>query len=59
MKKAEFVRQLIREETFVTGADVAKDAERCMGENDAGQAAIAEQIRMVEPCRTKKPRDTP
>jgi hypothetical protein len=28
MKKATFVRQLIREEPFVTGADVVKDAER-------------------------------
>jgi hypothetical protein len=32
MKKATFVRQLIREEPFVTGADVVKDAERRMGD---------------------------
>jgi hypothetical protein len=32
MKKATFVRQLIREEPFVTGADVIKDAERRMGD---------------------------
>jgi hypothetical protein len=32
MNKATFVRQLIREEPFVTGADVAKDAERRMGD---------------------------
>jgi hypothetical protein len=32
MKKATFVRQLIREEPFVTGADVVKDAARRMGD---------------------------
>ena len=32
MKKATFVRQLIREEPFVSGADVLKDAERRMGD---------------------------
>ena len=32
MKKATFVRQLIREEPFVTGADVVKDAQRRMGD---------------------------
>jgi hypothetical protein len=32
MKKATFVRRLIREEPFETGADVARDAERRMGD---------------------------
>jgi hypothetical protein len=32
MKKATFVRQLIREEPFLTGADVIRDAERRMGD---------------------------
>jgi hypothetical protein len=32
MKKATFVRHLIREEPFVTGADVVMDAERRMGD---------------------------
>jgi hypothetical protein len=32
MKKATFVRQLIREEPFVTGADVLVDAARRMGD---------------------------
>ena len=36
MKKATFVRQLIREEPFVTGADVVKDAERRMGATRMG-----------------------
>jgi hypothetical protein len=31
MKRAAFVRQLIRKELFVTGADVLKDARRRMG----------------------------
>jgi hypothetical protein len=32
MKKAAFVKQLIREESLVTAADVAKDAEHRMGD---------------------------
>lgn len=32
MTKVTFVRQLIREEPFGTGADVVKDAERRMGD---------------------------
>jgi hypothetical protein len=40
MKKTEFVRQLIREEPFVTGADVAKDAERRMGATRMGDARL-------------------
>jgi hypothetical protein len=32
MKKATFVRRLIREEPFITGADVVKDAARRMGD---------------------------
>jgi len=32
MKKATYVRQLIREEPFVTGADVLADATRRMGD---------------------------
>ena len=32
MKKATFVRQLIREEPFVTGADVLVDAAKRMGD---------------------------
>jgi hypothetical protein len=32
MKKATFVRQLIREEPFGTAADVVKDAQRRMGD---------------------------
>jgi hypothetical protein len=33
MKKATFVRQLIREEPFITGADVLADAARRMGDS--------------------------
>jgi predicted DNA-binding protein len=33
MKKATYVRQLIREEPFVTGADVLADATRRMGDS--------------------------
>jgi hypothetical protein len=40
MKKATFVRQLIREEPFVTGADVVKDAERRMGATRMGDARL-------------------
>ena len=40
MKKATFVRQLIREESFVTGADVVKDAERRMGATRMGDARL-------------------
>ncbi len=32
MKKATFVRQLIREEPFITGADVVQDAQQRMGD---------------------------
>jgi hypothetical protein len=32
MKKATYVRQLIRDEPFVTGADVLADATRRMGD---------------------------
>jgi hypothetical protein len=32
MKKATFVRLLIREEPFISGADVVSDAERRMGD---------------------------
>lgn len=32
MKKATYVRQLIREEPFITGADVLADAARRMGD---------------------------
>jgi hypothetical protein len=32
MKKATFVRQLIREEPFFSGADVVKDTQRRMGD---------------------------
>jgi hypothetical protein len=41
MKKAAFVKQLIREEAFVTGADVAKDAERRMGATRIGATHMA------------------
>jgi hypothetical protein len=40
MKKATFVRRLIREEPFVTGADVVKDAERRMGATRMGDARL-------------------
>jgi hypothetical protein len=40
MKKATFVRQLIREEPFVTGADVVKAAERRMGATRMGDARL-------------------
>jgi hypothetical protein len=40
MKKATFVRQLIREEPFATGADVVKDAERRMGATRIGDARL-------------------
>jgi len=40
MKKATFVRQLIREEPFVTGTDVVKDAERRMGATRMGDARL-------------------
>ncbi len=33
MKKATYVRQLIREEPFITGADVLADAARRMGDS--------------------------
>jgi hypothetical protein len=33
MKKATYVRQLIRDEPFVTGADVLSDAVRRMGDS--------------------------
>jgi hypothetical protein len=33
MKKATYVRQLIRDEPFVTGADVVADATRRMGDS--------------------------
>jgi hypothetical protein len=33
MKKATFVRQLIREEPFITAADVLADADRRMGDS--------------------------
>jgi hypothetical protein len=33
MKKATYVRQLIREEPFITGADVLADATRRMGDS--------------------------
>jgi hypothetical protein len=33
MKKATFVRQLIREEPFLTGADVFNDAKQRMGDS--------------------------
>jgi hypothetical protein len=33
MKRATYVRMLIREETFVTGADVLKDAMKRMGDS--------------------------
>ena len=33
MKKATYVRQLIRDEPFVTGADVIADATRRMGDS--------------------------
>jgi hypothetical protein len=32
MKKASFVRKLIREQTFTTAADVSADAEKRMGD---------------------------
>jgi hypothetical protein len=40
MKKATFVRQLIREEPFVTGADVLKDAERRMRASRMGDPRL-------------------
>jgi hypothetical protein len=40
VKKAAFVKQLIREEPFVTGADVVKDAERRMGATRIGDARL-------------------
>ena len=33
MKKATYVRQLIREEPFITGADILADAARRMGDS--------------------------
>jgi hypothetical protein len=42
MKKATFVRQLIREEPFVTGADVVKDAERRMGATRMGATRMGD-----------------
>jgi hypothetical protein len=33
MKKATYVRQLIREEPYITGADVLSDAARRMGDS--------------------------
>jgi hypothetical protein len=42
MKKATFVRQLIREEPFVTGADVVKDAERRTGATRMGATRMGD-----------------
>jgi hypothetical protein len=53
MKKATFVRQLIREEPFVTGADVVKDAERRMGATRMGDARL--RISRVRVSRVRAP----
>lgn len=52
MKKATFVRQLIRGELFVTGADVIKDAERRMGD-----APLQSQMKhcLVDPSFGRRP----
>jgi hypothetical protein len=56
MKKATFVRQLIREEPFVTGADVVKDAERRMGATRMGATRMGDARLRISRARVSRVR---